>query len=476
MLATHFKTMKPLHTIIVAGLALAIGCATSTETGLAKRTAVPASDKGPRLIQAGPMIGHVGTHDAKVWIRTKRGSTLTAKAAQGGKPRNRLSVEDLGNGFSVLHFSRLAPVADTRVLLTVERAGSATETAEVAFRTAAVPSETGKVRIAFGSCSKVSQFNSGPIYKAIAAEQPDMALFIGDNSYFIVADGSDRHFNTTGPTGDWSSPEAMTARHLTTRMHPDLQSMFRSVPSYAVWDDHDYGPDNADRTLGLREEATTVFRQMWANSDYGTDSVPGIFSSFRNGPVEVFLLDDRYYKYSPQKHKDVTMATGEIWGRAQTDWLLDGLKRSTAPVKLIANGTQVITRSTGGEGHRREAQNELQRLIDHIEKHRIDGVIFLSGDRHYSELHYEARDGHPPLLEFTSSPLQQAQKVGPLKNRPNTFRLWGLKGNSYGLVTVDIPEPGKGTVRLEVRTEANTVPVVENTRCSSAWQLSDLRY
>jgi hypothetical protein len=27
-----------------------------------------------------------------------------------------------------------------------------------------------------------------------------------------------------------------------------------------------------------------------------------------------------------------------------------------------------------------------------------------------------------------------------------------------------------------VRTEANTVPVVENTRCSSAWQLSDLRY
>jgi len=27
-----------------------------------------------------------------------------------------------------------------------------------------------------------------------------------------------------------------------------------------------------------------------------------------------------------------------------------------------------------------------------------------------------------------------------------------------------------------VRTEANTVPVVENTRCSSAWQLSDLQY
>ena len=133
--------------MIVAGLALAAGCATPTDTGLAKRTAGKTSDKGPRLIQAGPMIGHVGPNEAKVWVRTKRGSKLTARVDQRGKARNRLSVEDLGNGFSVLHFSRLAPVADTRVLLTVERAGSATETAEVAFRTAAVPSDTWIVRV-----------------------------------------------------------------------------------------------------------------------------------------------------------------------------------------------------------------------------------------------------------------------------------------------------------------------------------------
>ena len=254
--------MKLLHAIIVAGSALAIGCVTPTETGLAKRTAGGPSDKGPRLIQAGPMIGHVGPSEAKVWVRTKRGSTLTATAAQGSKGRNRLSVEDLGNGFSVLQFSRLAPAVDTKVVLTVERAGSAPETAEVAFNTAAAPSDTGRVRIAFGSCSKVSQFNSGPIYKAIAEERPDMALFVGDNSYFIVADGSDRHFHTTGPTGDWSSPEAMTARHLTTRMHPDLQAMFRAVPCYAVWDDHDYGPDNADRTFDLREVKSLRFGRL----------------------------------------------------------------------------------------------------------------------------------------------------------------------------------------------------------------------
>ena len=468
--------MKLLQFIYAAGIALAVGCASSAGTSLAKRKAGGLSDKGPKLIQAGPMIGHVGSTEAKVWVRTKRGSILTAEAIQHEDFGNRHAVEDLGNGFSVLHFSHLSPATDTKVTLFVERAGSGTESAEVNFRTAALPSDTGRVRIAFGSCSKVSQFNSGPIYEAIAEERPDMALFVGDNSYFIVANGSERHFNTTGPTGDWSSPEAMMARHLTTRMHPDLQAMFRSVPCYAVWDDHDYGPDNADRTFDLREEATEVFRQIWANPGYGTDNVPGIFSSFRNGPVEVFLMDDRYYKYSPQKHRDVTMATGEIWGWAQTEWLLSGLKRSTAPVKIIANGTQIVTRSTGGEGHRREAQNELKRLIEHLEKHRIDGVVFLVGDRHYSELHFEAREGHPPLLEFTSSPLQQDQNVEPLKNRPNPYRVWGLRGNSYGLVTVDISGPGQGTVRFEVRTESNTVPVIENDRCASVWQLNDLQY
>ena len=43
-------------------------------------------------------------------------------------------------------------------------------------------------------------------------------------------------------------------------------------------------------------------------------------------------------------------------------------------------------------------------------------------------------------------------------------------------MTVDIPKEGQGVVRFEVRTEINTVPVIENTRCSSAWQLSDLQY
>ena len=70
-------------------------------------------------------------------------------------------------------------------------------------------------------------------------------------------------------------------------------------------------------------------------------------------------MDGRYYKYSPQKHNDTTPKTGRIWGKAQ-------LKASSAPVKLIANGTQVLNQSQSGEGHYREAIGKIERFLSFV--------------------------------------------------------------------------------------------------------------
>ena len=255
-----------------------------------------AAQKGPRLVHAGPMIGHVSSSEANIWIRTKNGSNIEAVAKQGGKGKPLATIKDRGSGFQIIHFEALQPAKDTVVNIRVSRAGSATETVSVRFKTAPLPGETGSVRIAFGSCSKLSEYKSAPIYRRIAEERPDIMIFLGDNSYFIVGDGSSDHLKTSGPAGDWSFPEAMLTRHLRTRIHPDLQRLFRTVPSYAIWDDHDYATNDADSTFDLREESASVFAQMWANPSYGTPTTPGIFSSFRHGPVEVFLMDGRYHK------------------------------------------------------------------------------------------------------------------------------------------------------------------------------------
>ncbi len=453
--------MKTLHFITVASMLL-----------FASLHGIQAA---PKLIHAGPMIGHVSDSTASVWIRIKHGARITGTASQGDQAHPITHWQDLGVDCHVLGFSGLKAATETTATLRVERDGDSPEEVTVQFRTYPAPSETGHVRIAFGSCSKLSQYPKAPIYNTIAEENPDMMLFLGDNAYFIVADGSDRHFHTTGPIGDWIFPDSMRARHLVTRVHPDLQSMLRSVPCYGIWDDHDYGPNNADRTFELKEEALRVFKQMWANPAWGTRDTPGIFSSFRCGPAEVFLMDDRYYKYSPYEHKDVNRETGILWGESQLTWLLDGLKRSTAPVKVIANGTQVLCQDGRGEGHYMEALGELQRLTQFLSENEIGGVVFVSGDRHHSEAMQQAQADGTLLAEATSSPLEQNQTVGPL-DRYHNNQIWGMRGNNFGLLTIDLPETNKGTISFETRTVVNEVPVVAGAPCRTTWTLNQLQY
>lgn len=429
---------------------------------------------GPKLIHAGPMVGHVSESGAMVWLRIKEGSRIVAEARQGEERFEPVKIQDLDDEFFIVHFAGIKAATETRVELRVQRKGNEFEETSVSFRTSPIPAKTGRIRIAFGSCSKVSQFKGGPVYQAIADESPDLAIFVGDNSYFIVGDGTKNHFGTRGPIGDWNSPEGMLSRHLQTRVHPDLARLFRTVPCYGIWDDHDYGPNNADREFELREEAFRIFRQMWANPSYGDGQTAGVFSSFRFGPVEVFLMDDRYHKYSALEHKDVTPHTGVIWGARQTDWLLAGLKATTAPIKIIANGTQFISQTEQGEGHFQEAKEEQQRVIDFLVAEKIGGVVFLSGDRHYSEAMRQLRPDGALLVECTSSPLQQGQEVGPLSDREHANQLWAMRGNSYGLVTINLPKEAEGTIRFEARDENNQVPVIEGQPRATLWKASQL--
>lgn len=426
------------------------------------------------LLQGGPMIGHVSDSTAAIWLRAKHGSVIMARAIQGRTQVAPARRQDLGEGFHLLRFSGLAAATPVQVRIELSREGDATEREEISFRTAPAPAQTGRVRLAFGSCSKISQYSSPLIYEAIADEQPDFSVFVGDNIYFIVADGSDVHFRaspTKGPVGDWNFLESMVTRHLRSRTHPDLRRMWRTVPSYGVWDDHDYGPNNADATFELREEAARAFRRVWANPSYGTEHTPGIFSSFRHGPVEVFLMDDRYHKLSTPDDPE----TGRIWGEAQMEWLLDGLRASTAPVKLIANGTQFLSLQESGEGHYQQARGERRLLLEFVAREKIGGIVFLSGDRHFSEAMQQAQPDGTLVVECCSSPLNLGQKPST-HDRPHANQLWSMRGDSYGLVTVDIPEEGRGTIRFEARDSQNQLYVIDGVPRATTWTLDQLSY
>ncbi len=449
----------------------------------------------PDWVKAGPMIGHVGRHSVRVWIRLAKGTKFgvrgTLVEATGHRAVSPSAIENLGDQIRLIRFKGLPP--DTELIVQIFEGKFPTRGVALSLRTAPEWSQFGMVRIGFGSCCNDVQFPKAKIFAAAAHEKPDLFLFGGDNSYYVREYEVERitkkgekkievRIDTTSGDGDWKSGGRMFARQLTTRRNAWLQPLIRNVPCYAIWDDHDYGPNDADRTFEERKKSLRVFKKMWANRDYGIKGTKGCFSSFRRGPVEVFLMDCRYHKYVKTKaHPDVAANECTIWGAEQFKWLCDGLAESEAPVKMIVNGTPFMSRPKTGEGHFREARVEYNGLLTHLEKHRIGGVVFLTGDRHYTEMMTLRRGDQSMILEFTSSPVSWGKKIGALSepSQPAARNgapsiVWSLGGDSYGLVTVDIPEKGAGRITCEVRNKNNTVPIVGGIACKTKWLLKDL--
>lgn len=424
-------------------------------------------------ILAGPMVGHVTESTASIWVRATRDAVLEAEAVQNNVRISGRLYTPYYSTFPLFQFEGLIPNSPVHVTVREMKDGVAVESHDLLFHTAAPPEPTGTLRIAFGSCSKDSRFPFVPVYEAMAFEQADIAIFVGDNTYFTVGEGN---WSTSGPIGDWNSEEQMVSRHMRTRTNVYLQNVLRNTPSYGIWDDHDYGPNNADRELESKDQALDIFKSVWANPYYGTPQTPGIFSKFRRGPADIFLMDDRYHKYvSTRTHPDVPDDEAVIWGDDQLEWLCDELKRSKAPIKIIANGTQVISKDGRGEGHFNEAPQEIDRLLKFLKMNEIGGVVFLSGDRHFTEVLRLDQDAAPSIVEFTSSPFQQNSPVSPFE-RDHDTNVWAMRGNSYGLVTINVEEDGKGSVRFEMRDANNFVPDMNGKPAEYEVKLEELMY
>jgi alkaline phosphatase D len=252
-------------------------------------------------------------------------------------------------------------------------------------------------KVAMGSCSYVneSRFDRpgrpyGAFYElfdAVAREKPDMMLWLGDNVYLREA--------------DWDSAEGMAERYRHTRRLPEMQSLLRTGHHYAIWDDHDYGPNNANASFALKQDALDLFQRYWANPSYGLPGSPGTFTHFSFNDADFFLTDGRWYRDDDGLKGQ---AGKTMLGSAQLRWLKNALMASTAPFKFIVVGSQVLNESPRAEGWYHFGK-ERDDFIKWLGEHKIDGVMFITGDRHFTALYKSAREGTYPLYDLTCSPL-----------------------------------------------------------------------
>jgi alkaline phosphatase D len=109
-----------------------------------------------------------------------------------------------------------------------------------------------------------------------------------------------------------------------------------------------------------------------------------------------------------------------ILGKDQLNWLLQALKQSQAPFKLVAIGGQFLNTAAVFENYSNYAE-ERAYIINAIEKENIRGVVFLTGDRHCGELSYLALKDGNGIYDLTVSPL--TSKAFDMSKEENTCRI-----------------------------------------------------
>lgn len=382
------------------------------------------------LLRSGPMIGHVDMQEARIWLQTTEPATvqITYRRQDGS-----------GTTYSTAPMQTTWETACTATLVADSVRPGTTYTYTVAVNGAPCP------------LPHATTFRTQPIWKWRSDDYPTASLMIG-SCFYVNEDGYERHRNgvesgygsefeildamTRTPTDamlwlgdnvylrepDWNSRSGILRRYAHTRAYAGLQPFLASRAHYAIWDDHDYGPNNSNTTFWGKHHALEAHRLFWPNPSVGMPEFAGITTTFELLDMQVFLLDDRWYR-TPEH------VTGEhtILGDAQLDWLVGALASSTATFKIIAVGSQVLSTDTRKEGFVHAAQ-ERDRLIAAITENKISGVIFVSGDIHAAELSRLDRPGTYPLYEFTSSALTAGSNTG-IADQPNDRR---VKGTAYG--------------------------------------------
>ena len=102
-------------------------------------------------------------------------------------------------------------------------------------------------RIACGSCYRPDRDNG--ILKAIAADKPQAFLFMGDNIY-----------------ADTDDPKIMKEKYRNLNTQPDYAVFTKTVPFIPIWDNHDYGLNDAGREYKMKEGSA----QQVVEALYGT--------------------------------------------------------------------------------------------------------------------------------------------------------------------------------------------------------------
>ena len=286
-------------------------------------------------------------------------------------------------------------------------------------------------RIAFGSC--LDQVPPQRVWEEVLRSNPDIFIFLGDNIY-----------------SDTEDMAVLRENYNRLSAIPNFQKLRESpVEILATWDNHDYGGLNSG--YPYREASEKIFLDFFEEPpDSNRRKRPGVYDSYMFGKpgrrVQIILLDVRYFKSDViATHRSIYHGRKKEWlkkstmlGEDQWKWLKRQLKKP-ADIRIIGSGSQFISENDVDvqSGLWSLMPHERKRLFDLFKRTNAEGIVLISGDRHFSEISRLDDAIDYPLYEFTSSGLSDRKIVTP--NGHNIYRVGDLFSGPghFGLITID---------------------------------------
>jgi len=370
------------------------------------------------VLTHGPMVGHTTDTTALIWIRAEGLCEMQVRLTPKSGGRTivsetvRLTEEDNFCGSAEIRGLSARTTYSYRVFLDNKEQRCPVRQE---FTTFAPPQKPCIVRIGFGHCLRGSGVQK--IWRAIGAKKPDLFILMGDNIYS-------------------NSTEPAKQRRMYLQFHADpyFRAFGATTPIYAVWDDHDYGLDNSDRTQPGKQRSLKTFNEIWPNPKSQAVQTPGIWTRFTAGCAEFFLMDVRYHR-SPNRDPDGPTKT--MLGAEQLTWLRKSLADSSAVFKFPVSGSS--WNCGGPEAWNHTFKFEYDALVEHIASRQISGIILLGGDQHVCKIAVRPRES------WNGYDLHEWM-AGQLWNSKTDRDKGYFRG--FGLITLDTIEK-PATARLE---------------------------
>jgi phosphodiesterase/alkaline phosphatase D-like protein len=307
---------------------------------------------------------------------------------------------------------------DTPYFYAIEAAGQLDLARRGQFTT--FPDGAASFAFAFSSCART--VSNGQVFDAIRETEALFYLNTGDIHYSDIS-------------GD--DPDLFRDELDRVLTHPAQAALYRSRPTVYVWDDHDYGSNDGDRTSPTREAARLVYQQYVPHYDLaaGTGDVP-IYQAFTVGRVRFIVTDTRSER---DPAGDIDDDQKSLLGDVQKAWFKQQLIEANRdyPVIVWVNSDPWIDPAGDGKDSWGAYATERRELADFIADNDIRGLLMLSGDAHMIAIddgthadYSTSQTGGFPV--FHAAPLDNRASVkgGPYSEGTSA------KSGQFGLVSV----------------------------------------